>query len=328
MNTAERTLICNDDNIAEIRSRYPNGLHFVVGDTHGECNTLYALMRKIEFDPSIDHVYFLGDYNAGLNVGSLLSYIAKHYQDDHTLPGFHIIRGNHERELCPQYYLENHPDIMVVRGREMVYYLAHAGMVSAAFEVINKDMASRPGENVFAYKLDDCSVAYDAPLRQIIWSRNGLYSQTSHWHVWPSEVDLYKNKACIIHGHSPYCFFKHEKRFSYGENNLFWQKQHVFFCEELQSFNLDSNIKGRYENGESYRGLSCVCLEVLDEIAAANNGWLSVEGVKAAENAVFGVEYNLYHDSAPTGDINALLAAKPKMKIISLNEMELPYVHD
>lgn len=42
-----RIITCNDENIEVIRNKHPNGLHFVVGDTHGECRTLKDLMEKI-----------------------------------------------------------------------------------------------------------------------------------------------------------------------------------------------------------------------------------------------------------------------------------------
>ena len=74
----ERIIQIPDDNIQSIRNRYPGGLHFVVGDTHGESTTLRLLMDKIQFNPQIDHVYFLGDYNCGGNVYALLHDIAKY----------------------------------------------------------------------------------------------------------------------------------------------------------------------------------------------------------------------------------------------------------
>lgn len=96
---------------------------------------------------------------------------------------------------------------------------------------------------------------------------------------WPSESDLRMHRACIIHGHTPYCYFM-KNCFSYGDNNIFWQNQHIFFSEDLQSFDIDSNIKGRYKNGESYRGLCCICLEVFERIAEQNSGHLSIEGIR------------------------------------------------
>lgn len=61
----ERTIIAKDDNIEDLRRRFPNGLHFVVGDVHGQAATLSNLMDKIHFNPDLDHVFFVGDYNAG-----------------------------------------------------------------------------------------------------------------------------------------------------------------------------------------------------------------------------------------------------------------------
>lgn len=315
MDRISKTIANDDDNILKLRERYPHGLHFVVGDTHGEWKTLEALINKICFDPAKDHVYFVGDYNAGSDVRSLLNYISGYYQEDNDLPGFHLIRGNHERELFPMYYLENLPDIIVVRMENLNYYIAHAGMIGDVMSAINQDMACSPDKKTFVYKLSDDTVGYDAPFRQIIWSRRGLYSQKSRWHVWPSEDILANSRACIIHGHTPYCFFMHNY-FGYGDRNLFWEKQHVFFSEDLQSFDIDSNIKGLYKNGESYRGLACVCLEVLEEVAS-HEGKLTIDGIMDADNCMFSSPIYQGGFETAAGDINRILNSKPKMKTIS-----------
>lgn len=176
-----KTILCDDENIDFIREKYPSGLHFVVGDTHGECRTLKALMKKIEFDPQKDHVYFVSDYNYGGNTRALLEYISCFYQPEYEQPGFHLIRGNHERELYPYYPLDNLPDIIVLREKCMNFYIVHAGIVSGAFQLINEDIRRNPEKTVHAYRLDNSCAQYDAPFRQIIWSRRGLYSQRSRW---------------------------------------------------------------------------------------------------------------------------------------------------
>ena len=320
---AERVVTKKDDNIHELRARFPNGLHFVVGDLHGEVRTLRKLMNKIEFDPYKDHVYFVGDYNEGGNVTALLNYMSEYYQENNNVPGFHMIRGNHERELWPVFPLDNIPDILVVRGRKLVFYIVHAGMVSIAFDLINEDMKENPNRKVYAYRLANNTCCEDAPLRQIVWSRKGLYSQHSHWHVWPNEKQLIEHNACIIHGHSPYCFFKHPDRFSYGDDNLFWHYQHVWYCKELRSFNIDSNAKGRHEHGETYRGLACICLEVYDELAEGNDGSLTTDLILNAENGLFGAELEY---SGWTNEIKSpdrILNATPEMKTICFDGVNL-----
>ena len=319
MNIEERTITNNDDNIAQLRTKYPNGLHFIVGDLHGEGATLMLLMEKIHFNPQKDHVFFVGDYNAGGDIVSLIEYMSKYYQADYNIPGFHMIRGNHERELWPLYYLENLPDIIVYRGKNLNYYIVHAGMVSSAFDLINSDMDKEPDQKVFAYSLDVNTCCYDAPLRQVVWSLRGLYSQYSRRHVWPTEEKLKERRACIVHGHSPYCYFKKNDRYTYGDNNLFWEKQHVWFSEELQSFNIDSNVKGKYVNGETYRGLSCLCMEVYDELASTGDGILTVEKLRNAENGIFGQELCRSWKEVTAGNPDIILKATPKMKTISLD---------
>ena len=316
---AERTITVKDDNIDALRERFPDGLHFVVGDVHGHVCTLKKLMEKIRFNPALDHVFFVGDYNGGGgDVTDLLSYMSEYYQADYNTPGFHMIRGNHERELYPKYALENLPDILVVRGKKLNFYIVHAGMVSSAFDLINEDMDRDPGRKVFAYHLEDDTCSFDAPLRQLVWSRNGLYSQHSRWRVWPDEARLVMHNACIIHGHTPYCFFKKPDRFTYGFDNLFWETQHAWFSAELHSFNIDSNIKGRYVNGEGYRGLSCLCMEVYDELAAARDGQLTTALLREAENGIFGVAAAYWDKTDTNRSPDAILNAAPQMKVIKL----------
>ena len=321
-----RIIECEDDNISVLRQQHPDGLHFVVGDTHGEWETLQALMHKIAFEPEKDHIFFVGDYNAGGDPRLLLDYLSRYYQADCRLPGFHLIRGNHEWELYPDYPLENLPDLIVIRGNSMNYYIVHAGMVSGAFDLIREDIKHSSIGSVHAYRLDDSCAGYDAPFRQMIWSRRGLYSQKSRWRIWPSEEALSEDRACIIHGHSPYCFFM--DYYSYGANNVFWKRQHVFFSEDLHSFNLDSNIKGRFKNGEGYRGLTCLCIEVLEEISAQNSGYLSTDAICSGPNGVFSVEYKKVcrHSQTPECSLDRILNAAPKMKTITLDSNGKPVI--
>lgn len=316
-----KTIVCDDNNIDEIRQRYPGGLHFVVGDLHGQANTLADLMDKIRFDPDRDFVYFVGDYNGGGNATFLIKYMSKYYQEKNDLPGFHMIRGNHEREehLNPVYPLKNLPDIMVIRGNNLNFYITHAGMESTAFDLINSDIDSEPERKVFAYRLDEKSCMHNARLKQITWSKDGFYSQHSHWQRWPAEYKLIDRKSCIIHGHTPYCYFLNAGKDSYGDDNLFWEKQHIWFCKELHSFNIDSDIKGKNKNGETYRGLSCLCLEVYDELASKGNGTLTVDMLRKAENGVFAAELAELMGDVPAGDLDVILRAAPEMKTITLD---------
>ena len=312
----ERIIKCDGD-IEELRERYKDGLHFVVGDVHGQLQTLKDLLAKVGYDAEKDHVFFLGDYVGGDNGGDvpqLISFLSSHYEADYEKPGFHLIRGNHERELADDYPLPNLPDIIVVRAKNLNFFLVHAGMVTIAFDVINRNMEASPEQKVFAYRIEGSYKEGD-PLRQIIWSKDGLYSHSSKEHVWPSEESLNKNRACIVHGHSPYCCFQTPHGFTYGSNNVFWENQHVLFCEDLQSFNLDSNIKGRTCNGRSYRGLACLCLEVCEEVASMNeSGKLTIEGFRTRKNGVFGASFVRTPRKKVIGDCSKLLSATPMMK--------------
>lgn len=312
-------LVCDDDNLQQLREKYPKGLTFVVGDVHGEHETLKILLEKIRFDPEIDHVFFVGDYSAGGNPRALLEMLSEYFQADYDVPGFHMIRGNHERELYPLYYLENLPDIMVIKRKWLRYYISHAGMVSDVFDLINDDIQHSSEKNVFAYRLDDTAVAYDAPFRQVIWSRRGLYSQRSRWRLWPSEGKLIETQSCIIHGHTPYSFFFKEGGLGYGDRNLFWKNQHIWFSEDLQSFDIDSDIKGRNAFGETYRGLSCICLEALEEIVEESNGYLTVDGIEKGQNFVFSAAYCPNRSLSYDGDIHVITDSMPQMKMITID---------
>lgn len=316
----------DDNNISKLRLRYPNGLHFIVGDIHGEYTTLQCLMEKIKFDPRKDFIYFVGDYNSGGDPSTLLRYMAQYFQEDYNTPGFHMIRGNHERELWPIYELRNLPDILVINGRNMNYYLAHAGMVQNAFDLINEDIKGSLELNVHAYALDESLTCHDAPFRQITWSRKGLYSQHSRYHVWPSEESLRAEKACIIHGHTPFSQLKRGNYYSYGDKMLLWEKQRIWFAEDLQSFDIDSNVKGRRSSDDSYRGLSCICLEIVDEIAAKNNGFLTREAIQNYENFVFSVPYTQNVFMNINADLSRVIEARPQMKRIKLNENGEPQI--
>ena len=113
-------------------------------------------------------------------------------------------------------------------------------------------------------------------------------------------------------------------RFGYGDYSLFWENQKIWFSEDLCSFDIDSNVKGRVECGETYRGLACVCLEALDEISEANNGYLTISAIRAAPNFVFSVplEPRWYYEQR--GDISRVLEARPRMKRILLDWEENP----
>ena len=208
----------------------------------------------------------------------------------------------------------------------MDYYLAHAGMVKDVLRLIQEDMTLNDDKTVLAYKLDDLCVCHDAPFRQVIWSRRGLYSQKSRWHVWPSTDELIDTNACIIHGHSPYCFFVNTF-FTYGDDNIYWENQHIWFSEDLCSFNIDANVKGRFENGEGCRNLSCLCIEILEEIASQHDGTLTIDGnISHPVNGVFTVSYVPGDFDILNGDLHRILNAAPEMKMITIDENEIPQI--
>lgn len=323
---SNRLFSIDDNNIDELREKYANGLTFVVGDTHGELDTLVSLMDKIRFDKSKDHIYFVGDYNAGGRPNLLLDYISQYFHMDYSIPGFHLIRGNHERELLPTFPLENLPDIIAIRGETCVFFIVHAGMMDDIYDLIIEDIDKHPDDRVFSYALANNLVGEFDPYRQVVWSKSGFYQRARYNNVWPSEAKLKNRNAFIIHGHTPYVYMLRNKRFDYGRRNLFFTNQHVCFSEDLQSFNIDSNVKGRYMPGDdTYKGLSCICLEALDELSDPGNG-ITIDAVKNASNFVFGSPYRYCDFAVEHFDKNEVLNAMPTYKMIKLGANKRPYI--
>ncbi|MCR4644501.1 MAG: metallophosphoesterase [Oscillospiraceae bacterium] len=324
MNIEECLFRSPDDNIAALRAAYPDGLHFVVGDIHGASKTLRTLLQKIRFDPERDHVYYLGDYVGGGNLYALLDVLNAHYEPDYSRPGFHLIRGNHEWFMAQGYPLDNLPDILVLRSKVMDYYLVHSGMLANVFTAIGQDMDAAPDQTVFAYKLDPAYAGNKgAPLVQLLWSRNGLYTTRMQGRLWPAEQVLHIRRACILHGHAPFSYFRKAEYVDYGGETgstpLFWEDQHVLFCEEMQSFNLDADVKGKNKNNNTYRGLACLCLEGCNEAALRSGGILTVEGIRSTPNFLFGTAYEHedYYGLFPLPD--RILEARPERKTITMD---------
>ncbi|MEM5434260.1 metallophosphoesterase [Paraburkholderia diazotrophica] len=70
-----------------------NGRDFVVGDLHGCVDALRFLLREIEFDPSRDRLFSVGDLvDRGTQSEEALALLDK--------PWFYAVLGNHEDALC------------------------------------------------------------------------------------------------------------------------------------------------------------------------------------------------------------------------------------
>jgi serine/threonine protein phosphatase 1 len=69
------------------------GRDFVIGDLHGCLDALRFLLREIEFDPSRDRLFSVGDLvDRGSQSEEALALLDK--------PWFHAVLGNHEDTLC------------------------------------------------------------------------------------------------------------------------------------------------------------------------------------------------------------------------------------
>ena len=87
-------------------------------------------------------------------------------------------------------------------------------------------------------------------------------------------------------------------------------------------------MKGRNAHGETYRGLSCLCLEVLEEIAARDEGAVSIEGLCAGPCPVFSQELVERWGWEPGGNIDAVLRARPEQRTIAVDAFGRPYLRD
>ena len=314
-----RIINCEDSNIQFLRDKYPEGLHFVVGDTRGEWLTLQVLMDRICFDPEKDHVYFIGGNSTGVDPQILLQYLSACYQADCRIPGFHMIRGNREQELDQACLPDNLPDICVVPGKLLNFYIVHTGIVSDVFTLISDDVSNCPEPRVHAYRLDKSVGEYDELYRHSVWSKREYIPRRTKRSAWPSETVLDENRAYIIRGNTPYDFLT--QFFRHGESGVYWTKQHIFFSGDMRSFNLDANVKGRHVNGETYRGITCLCLEACEEIAEANGGLLTADAVLQDPDCVFSAEYVPFCSIVPSeeSDLSPFFQADPNMKTIAFD---------
>ncbi|MBP0592104.1 metallophosphoesterase [Paraburkholderia sp. LEh10] len=85
-----------DSTLVTVVQHHPvnrTGRDFVVGDLHGCVDALRFLLREIEFDPSRDRLFSVGDLvDRGTQSEEALALLDK--------PWFHAVLGNHEDTLC------------------------------------------------------------------------------------------------------------------------------------------------------------------------------------------------------------------------------------
>lgn len=87
--------------------RYPQntaGRDFVVGDIHGAFTLLLAAMQRVEFNPSVDRLFCVGDL---IDRGEESARVAKFLEQ----PYVHAVRGNHEDMLLQLHADGEFPDI-------------------------------------------------------------------------------------------------------------------------------------------------------------------------------------------------------------------------
>ena len=286
---AEDIIDCDDKNIDQIREKFgKNGLHFVVGDLHGGAKTLEALLKKIKYDKEKDYLYFVGDYyySSDGDVDGLLETLKNEFEPDYSKQGFHIIKGNHDNKK-----LSILPDIIVIRMEKYNFYIAHAAVYNKVIDAITLDMQNDSKAKVFMYQFDNEVINADNKEKNEAWK---CYKMTcsEKGNFVPEESDEFiqdtrnslDDRACIIHGHTPYFYFNKKDYYKkYGNNSLFWEKQHIWFGEDMRSFDIDANIKDKRHQP---RGLSCICLEVYDNLDA-----LTKKNILQSENGAFFVEH-------------------------------------
>lgn len=316
------TIICEDNNIEKLRTTYSDGLHFVVGDLHGSLATLNKLLTKIKYDKEKDHIYFVGDYYSTKDgdVDKLINRLNEDFHTDYSKPGFHLIKGNHDEND-----LSGLPNVIVLKMKNHTFYISHASVYNKVIDIIYTDMKTKPEKSIFTYKFDTNAINSKSngeakKCYRMIWSKTGNFNPQKNSEFIQDTINSKDEKACIIHGHTPYCYLKidhNEKK--YGSKPVFWKKQHIWFSEDMRSFDIDSNVKG-YLNGHENeeRRLSCICLEAYDELPK-----LTIKNIYRGENGVFSVKHECDNKSSDESSQISDLLKKIKeidCKIITVDD--------
>ncbi|MFQ8892990.1 MAG: metallophosphoesterase [Clostridium sp.] len=288
----EETIICEDNNIEQLRAQHPDGLHFVVGDLHGSFATLNELLKKIKYDKEKDHIYFVGDYYSTKDgdVDELINRLNEDFHADYSKPGFHLIKGNHDKELSEL------PNVIAIKMNKHTFYIAHAAVYNKVIDIIYTDMETKLEKSIFTYKFDTNAINSESngetgKCYRMFFSITGNFNpqkiidnEKNNAVFIQDTINSKDETACIIHGHTPYCYLKNkDDKKIYGEKSVFWKKQHIWFSEDMRSFDIDSNVKG-HKNAE--RRLSCICLEIYDSLSK-----LKIKNIRDSENGVFSVKH-------------------------------------
>ena len=89
-------MVFMDSTLVTVVQHHPvnrTGRDFVVGDLHGCVDALRFLLREVDFDPSRDRLFSVGDLvDRGSQSEEALALLDK--------PWFHAVLGNHEDALC------------------------------------------------------------------------------------------------------------------------------------------------------------------------------------------------------------------------------------
>ncbi|MDY3828023.1 MAG: metallophosphoesterase, partial [Clostridium sp.] len=317
-----------DNNIDNLRKKYPNGLHFVVGDLHGSVASLNSLLDKIKYQKGYDYIYFVGDYcgTSDGNVLQLLARLSEDFQSDYSKPGFHLIRGNHDGEI-----FEKLPNVIAIKMKKHNFYISHAAVYNKVIDIIDDDM-KKSQQTIGVYKFDYDKIKKESrgeakKCYRMLWSITGNFNPQTVDYDNDDAVFIQDTKnsedsnACIIHGHTPYFYFnKEEEHKKYGDKSVFWKKQCIWFSEDMKSFDIDSNIKGD-DKGEE-RMLSCICLEVYDELEK-----LTIKNIYQGENGVFSVKHKK-DDEKKENESNKITDLRKKIndleyKLLSVENNEL-----
>lgn len=322
------TIICEDNNIEQLRAKHPDGLHFVVGDLHGSFATLNKLLKKIKYNKEKDQIYFVGDYyyTTDGDVNELINRLNEDFHTDYSKTGFHLIKGNHDEKCLPGL-----PNIIALKMNKHTFYISHAAVYNKVIDIIYTDMKTKPEKSIFAYKFDTNAINSKSngeakKCYRMTMSIKGNFNpqiiinnENDDAVFIQDTINSKDETACIIHGHTPYCYLKNDdNEKKYGSKSVFWKKQHIWFSEDMRSFDIDSNVKGKLHGHDAERRLSCICLEVYDELES-----LTIKNIYHGENGVFSVKHESENKSSAQSDKTSDLLSKIKKidcKIITVDD--------
>ncbi|WP_020558648.1 metallophosphoesterase [Thiofilum flexile] len=187
-------------------SRNSRGRDFVVGDIHGHFAALENLLQRVQFNPSVDRVFSVGDMiDRGPESHRVMEFL--------NYPWFHAVMGNHERMLLDsahdmtvkQNWIEynggawwhNIPSLIKPRFRRTIGNLPIAFEIDTELGRVGIVHADIPQSFNWRQFINNLSLD-EAVVEYALWSRQRFKQLQLMGRTLPiSQIDL------VIFGHTP-----------------------------------------------------------------------------------------------------------------------------